>query len=141
MGHDPIAHIDRESIGRLATSALREKHEIPRAVVRSSSFDSCRQGEADKTNGISDHAHIHVFLSKGIRPLFNETTAVVAADLTSAIWQSWRSSLADTTASLERMIQNAVSFPPTFKQCAIYSMFDWVEHRVRERTKAIALSA
>jgi hypothetical protein len=114
MGYNPIGYVDRESVG-IAASALCEKDEIPGTIVRGSGLGSRRQDETGTTNDTRDQALLHDVLSKGVTGLANP--------------QSWRRrvSLGRASACTKR-----VFFPPTFKHYAMDSMFDWVEHRVRE---------
>jgi hypothetical protein len=65
MSYNSVGYIDRKRVGRIAASALRDKNEIPRTIVRGSGFGSRSQSEAATTSESGDQAFIHDFLSIG----------------------------------------------------------------------------
>ena len=64
MGYTPIVYIHRKRVGGIAASALREKAEIPGAIVRGSRFGSRRQGEAGTANDVRDQCLLYDVLSR-----------------------------------------------------------------------------
>jgi len=77
MAYYSIRYVDRKSVSRITASALCEKDEIPRTIVRGSGFGCRRQSEAGTTEEIRDQSLVHHHFSpKQLVDVQGETAAV-----------------------------------------------------------------